>query len=159
MMADTTLNSVFTQALLGALDETFENVRGMYLDRGTSLFETLATISAEEASRPVSATCASIAAQVAHINFYIEVLFRFMRGERPQVDWGEIWRTVQAVTPDEWAASQAKLRETYAQLRALAASTTWEGEGEIGGALAILMHNAYHLGEIRQALCTIKASG
>ncbi len=36
-------------------DETFEQVQGMYLDKGTSLFETLATVTAEEASRPVSA--------------------------------------------------------------------------------------------------------
>lgn len=156
-MTDKTLNVVMTEAVLTALDETFENVRGMYLDKGTSLFETLATVTAEEASRPVSATCATIAAQVAHITFYIDVLLRFMRGERPAVDWGEIWRTVSAVTPEEWAASQARLRESYAQLRVLASATTWEGENEVGGALALLMHNAYHLGEIRQALCTVRA--
>ena len=34
--------------------------------------------------------------------------------------------------------------------------TTRDGEDEIGGAMAILGHTAYHLGEIRQALCTIK---
>ncbi|NJL94045.1 MAG: hypothetical protein HC915_10090 [Anaerolineae bacterium] len=42
-------------------------------------------------------------------------------------------------------------------MRALATSTLlWERD-RIGGALAMLMHNAYHLGEIRQALCTLKA--
>ncbi|MBI5960585.1 MAG: DinB family protein [Chloroflexi bacterium] len=156
-MAEKTLKDIFTEAMLAALDETFENVHGMYLDRGTSLFETLATITAEEASRPVSANCASLAAQVAHVCFYLEVTMRFVRGERPRVDWTEIWRTVRAVTPEEWAASQQRLRETYGQIRALVTSMdTWEGEGEVGGALALLMHNAYHLGEIRQALCTIK---
>lgn len=50
----------FTKALDGLLNETFSNVQGIYLDRGTSLFETLETISAEDASRPVSATCAFI---------------------------------------------------------------------------------------------------
>ena len=34
----------FTGALYALLDETFDNVHGFYLDRGTSLFETLATI-------------------------------------------------------------------------------------------------------------------
>ena len=32
----------------------------------------------------------------------------------------------------------------------------WEDEKAIGGALAIVIHTAYHLGEIRQALCTLK---
>jgi hypothetical protein len=156
-MADKTLKDHFTGALLAALEEMFENVHGMYLDRGTSLFETLATITAAEASRPVSANCASIAAHVEHMRFYMETTLRFVRGERPQVDWTEIWRTVRAVTPEEWAASQARLRATYADIRALALSmTTWEGDNKVGGALALLMHNAYHLGEIRQALCTLK---
>ncbi len=156
-MAEKTLKDHFTEAMLAALDETFENVQGMYLDRGTSLFETLAAITAEEASRPVSANCASIAAHVEHVRFYMEVTLRFVRGERPKVDWTEIWRTVRAVTPQEWAASQQRLRETYEHVRELVTSmTTWEGENEVGGALALLMHNAYHLGEIRQALCTIK---
>jgi hypothetical protein len=156
-MAEKTLKDYFAEAMLAALDETFENVQGMYLDRGTSLFETLATITAEEASRPVSANCASLAAQVEHVRFYMEVTLQFMRGERPQVDWTEIWRTVRSVTPEEWAASQQRLRETYGRIRELVVSmTTWEGENEIGGALALLMHNAYHLGEIRQALCTLK---
>src|SRR3712207_2820795 len=66
----------FTQELYAPLDETFERAQGIYLDRGTSPFETLATISAEEASRRVSATCASIAAQVEHVRFYLEVLER-----------------------------------------------------------------------------------
>ena len=156
-MTDKTLKDLFTEAMLAALDETFENVQGMYLDRGTSVFETLATITAEEASRPVSAQCASMAAHVEHMRFYMDLTLRWMRGERPKVDWTEIWRTVREVTPEEWAASQQRLRETYGQIRELAMSmATWEGENEVGGALALLMHNAYHLGEIRQALCTIK---
>jgi hypothetical protein len=32
----------------------------------------------------------------------------------------------------------------------------WEGEDDIGASLAILAHTAYHLGEIRQALCVVK---
>jgi hypothetical protein len=53
------------------------------------------------------------------------------------------------------SAPNFRLRETYDRIRALVMSmTTWEGE--VGGALALLMHNAYHLGEIRQALCTIR---
>jgi hypothetical protein len=57
----------FTQALYGLLDETFDKVQGYFLDKGASMFETLATISAEEASAPVGGKCATpLAAQVKH---------------------------------------------------------------------------------------------
>ena len=42
----------FTTALYALLDETFDNVHGYFLDRGTSMFETLATISAGVCSSP-----------------------------------------------------------------------------------------------------------
>ena len=47
----------FIAALYGLLDETFDNVRSYFLDQGTSLFETSATISTEEASVPVRGKC------------------------------------------------------------------------------------------------------
>jgi hypothetical protein len=50
----------FTTELYDLLSETFEKTQGIYLDRGTSLLETMETISAEQASRPVSAKGASI---------------------------------------------------------------------------------------------------
>lgn len=56
----------FTKALYALLDETFDSVHGYFLDRGTSMFETLATISAEDASVPVGAQCATLAAQIKH---------------------------------------------------------------------------------------------
>lgn len=148
----------FTQALYNLLDETFDNVQGYYLDKGTSLFETLATISAEEASIPVGGKCATLAAQVKHTAFYLEVVNDQVRsGIYERVDWGEIWRTTSAVTPDEWEAIQVRLRAAYDGIRALIADTpAWPDEDHISGAIATVVHTAYHLGEIRQALCTLK---
>jgi hypothetical protein len=59
----------FSKELFDILDETFDTHHGIYLDKNTSLFETLATINAAEASRPVGGKCASLAAQVAHVIF------------------------------------------------------------------------------------------
>ena len=64
----------FTKAIYALLDEMFDNVQGYVLDKGTSMFETLATISAEEASIPVGGKCATLAAQVKHVAFYLDVL-------------------------------------------------------------------------------------
>lgn len=148
----------FVNQLQELLDETFEKHQGRYLDKNTTLFETLATISAEEASRPVSATCASIAAQVEHVRFYLEVNQKDLVGEEVgEVDWDEIWRTVEAVTPEEWEASKTRLHEAYQHLRRLMQNVDTWGEYPIGSTLNILVHTAYHLGEIRQALCTIQS--
>ena len=146
----------FTNELYPMLEETFERVNGIYLDRGTSLFETLETITAEQASRPISAQCASIAGQVEHVRFYLEVLQDYMQGKAVgKIDWQASWY-VKTVTPEEWNALKQRLRASYESVTALIKSfTTWEGEDEIGGALAIVVHTAYHLGEIRQALCVI----
>ena len=147
----------FTSELFQVLDETFEQIHGIYLDKGTSLFETLATVTAEEASRPVSERCASIAAQVEHVRFYLEVLERYLRGEQVgKVDWQAAWQTT-SVTPEEWASLNQRLRDAQQSvLGVLRGLDTWEGENDIGGALAIAIHTAYHLGEIRQALCTVR---
>lgn len=147
----------FTDALFQMLDETFEQVHGIFLDRGTSLFETLAGISAEVASRPVSANCASIAAQVEHVRFYLEIMERYITNQPVgQVDWQAIWNTVRTVTPEEWDLSRSRLKETYQRIVGLLRGLdTWNGENELGGAMAVLVHTAYHLGEVRQALCTV----
>jgi hypothetical protein len=82
-----------------------------------------------------------------------------VQGNPPEkVDWQHIWWTVRDVTPEEWEASKNRLRESYQRMVALAHSMeTWQGGmNEIGGALATRAHTAYHLGEIRQALCTTK---
>lgn len=144
-------------ALNTLLEETFESVRGIYLDKGTSLFETLATISAEGASRPVSVRCASIAAQVDHTRYYLDILSRYVRGEQPtDVDWTKSWQIV-TVTPEEWAQLNGELRESYDQVRALLAGVTdWNSDDRLVEALALVVHTAYHLGEIRQALCTVQ---
>jgi hypothetical protein len=157
-MSDSVLLNEFKSGLFELFEEAFTRSHGLFLDRGTSIFETLATVSAEEASRPVGERCATIAAQVAHINFYLEILMEFIQGRNPgKVDWGEIWRTVGAVTPDEWDASQAKLRATYESVLAMAHSyPNWETPNAMGGAMGIIAHSAYHLGEIRQALCTVR---
>lgn len=148
----------FTKALLMVLDETFDNVHGYYLDKNTSLFETLADITAAEASIPVGGKCATLAAQVKHTAFYLDVVEKSVRDPNyPRVDWGEIWRTVSQVTPAEWQAIQAELRDRYnGILNLIRDMPAWSNEIEIGGAIALIAHTAYHLGEIRQALCTLR---
>jgi hypothetical protein len=49
------------------------------------------------------------------------------------------------------------LKQTYTRLKdQLRARASWDDALPIGGALAIVVHSAYHLGEIRQALCWVR---
>jgi len=149
---------LITQNLFDILDEAFVTHHGVFLDRGTSLFETLETITAAEASIPVGGKCATLAAQVAHVNFYLEVVEDYiLNKERDNVDWGEIWRRVNKVSTEEWTAYQEQLKETYQRVISMLKNLEdWNDDRPIGGALAIAIHTAYHLGEIRQAMCVVK---
>jgi hypothetical protein len=153
------LHDTIKQTLAAFLTETFEEVQGIYLDKGTSLFETLAGITAEEASIPVSARCASIAGQTEHVRFYIEVMSGYLDGKGIEdADWDGSWY-LKTVTPEEWTELQARLRAEYDRVREkILAVPDWTGHDRyvLGEALTVAIHTAYHLGEIRQATCVIK---
>ena len=159
-MSEQSLQERLSTEVLQCLDETFQHVHGIYLDKGTSLFETLEGISAEVASRPVTDNSATIAAQVEHIRLYLDVLNDVMHGkEVGKVDWQEIWKNVRTVTPAEWDEQKRRLRQSYERvLETLKGFRSWDGEEEISGALAVLVHSAYHLGGIRQALGAIRSA-
>jgi hypothetical protein len=150
---------VFVSQINSLLDETFEQVVGIYLDKGTSLFETLQQINAEQASTPVSSGCASLAAKVKHLIFYFNVSERYIFTEDDfRVDWQEVWRTTREVTPAEWDALREELKTTYKHLRErIDAIENWDAERPLGGVIALIAHSAYHLGEIRQATCNFKS--
>ena len=141
-MTETLNPTDFANNLYALLEETFENVQGIYLDKDTSLLQTLETISA---------------AQVAHVTFFIESFERFaLQNDTSPVDWGEIWQTVEKVTPEEWETLRADLKNAYQRINTLFHENKLWNETTIGGSLSIVVHTAYHLGEIRQALCTLR---
>ena len=159
-MSTTIESEHFVEAILYVLEEAFKPTGEgrVFLDGGDSLFETLEKISADTASIPVGGQCATLAAQVKHVAFYLEVVESFVRnpGGTPPPDWGEIWRTVGAVSEEEWAAIQAELQLRYENIISLIKETPeWPTPRHIGGPIGVIAHTAYHLGEIRQALCTL----
>ena len=149
----------FTKELFECIDETFNEHHGVYLDKGTSLFETLKSVSAVEASRRAGANCATIAAQVEHVRFYLDVLNDVMQNRAVgKVDWREIWNRVTTVTDKEWQLLLQRLEKSYERVMATIRTYDYsKGEYGISGSLAVLTHTAYHLGGIRQALCAIRS--
>jgi uncharacterized damage-inducible protein DinB len=155
-MASQTVDQIFRDAPSEILTETFERVAGYYLAVETSLFETLETISSEEASRPVSATCASIAGQVEHTRIYIWLVTELLCGRQAKnTDWQTTW-SVTSVSNEEWDQLKSKLRDSYCELRqALESPETRSREDAVSDSTTVV-HTAYNIGEIRQVLCTIR---
>lgn len=149
----------FKKSLFACLEETFSNVRGIYLDKGTTLYETLESVSAEEASHAISTNSATIAAQVEHLRFYLDVIDDYLRtGVEKTNNWREIWDTVRSVTPEEWDDIKRRLKDSHDRVMStLDSFETWDSKYDITGGLSILVHTAYHLGGIRQALGAIRA--
>ena len=147
--------------LLQFIDETFSHVQGMYLDKGTTLYETLDGVTAAEASRAAGPQSATIAAQVEHVRFYLDVLDEIIKTRNldKKYNWREIWETVREVTPEQWEDLKRRLHESHDRVLATINSfENWDGEYDFGGAISIIAHTAYHLGGIRQALGVIRAS-
>jgi hypothetical protein len=142
------------QSLLTLLKETFEGGTRpegtIYLDRGVGLFTTIDQLTAEQASRQVTPASTTIAAQVHHSLFYLEVLERFMQGDTERADWRESWQR-QQVDAAAWDELRHKLKVTYERIsRYLQTQEDWEDGLEEGYSMVI--HSAYHLGAVRQML-------
>lgn len=147
--------------LLQFIDETFSQVHGLYLDKGTTLYETLDGVTAEEASRSASPKTATIAAQVEHVRFYLDVLNEIISTQNfeKKYNWREIWQTVGEVTPEQWEDLKRRLHESHDRVMTTISSfENWDGPYDIGGAFSIVAHTAYHLGGIRQALAVIRST-
>jgi len=140
------------------LTETFDKAAGIYLDRGTSLFETFGQIDAVTASQPAVAGGTSIAGHVEHMRWYLEITEGFIKGETYKgFDWNTTWQ-VKEVSDDEWKVLVQSLRTAWDSFRTFMSEFEDWDENRLGGALGVIAHNAYHLGAIRQILKAAKAS-
>ena len=73
-----------------------------------------------------------------------------------KLDWGEIWGRVSGVTAHEWEEIRGRLKATYRLIsNTVRCVEDWVQNDAIGDSMAIVVHTAYHLGEIRQGLCSI----
>lgn len=148
---------LFKDALTGFLGETFNSVEGIYLDKGTSLFETLNSVNAKEASTPARPGGTTIAAHVDHIDFYLKVISKYMQGGwSEKIDWSQSWLT-KTVNEKEWEALKKKLFATYEEVvKQINSFDDWIDKKKIGGAMAVVVHTAFHIGAIRQILKAVK---
>lgn len=141
----------FLKDILLILRETFEGSPegqpSAYLDRGIGFISTIDNLSAEQVSNKIGET--TIAAQTEHAKFYLDRLCEFMTGRTEAVKWEQSW-LIETVNETEWNALRDAVRKSYENvLQTFAKIETWN-QDNIGDAVAIIAHTAYHLGAIRQ---------
>lgn len=141
----------FVESVAFLLRETFEGSPegqpSAYLDRGVGVLSTLTGTSAEAASRELGGT--TIAAHAEHAKYYLDRLCEFINGRTERVNWEDSW-LIDTVNNDEWLALQASVRKAYeGALVCLAQDREWN-EMQVGMAIGLVAHTAYHLGAIRQ---------
>jgi len=141
----------FAESVAFLLRETFvgspAGQPSAYLDRGVGLFVTLDALSAEAASREFHGS--TIAAQTEHAKFYLDRICEFVNGRTELVNWEDSW-LIETVNDAEWNALRGSVRKAYENtLICLAEERSWT-ELQIGMAIGMIAHTAYHLGAIRQ---------
>lgn len=143
--------NAFLQPLLYLLRETFEGSPegqpSAYLDRGIGIFNTLENLSAAQVSTSVNGS--SIAAHTEHSKFYLDRLCEFINGRTEEVNWEQSW-LIDEVNEEEWTALRSAVKKSYeGVLVCLAQEREWN-ENQVGMAIGMVTHTAYHLGAVRQ---------
>lgn len=98
----------------------------------------------------------SIAAHAAHLKYALELTLKRLHGENPPSDWPASFNVGHA-SPEAWEQLQADLQKAYDGIlnfyNAMRDKPIAEWEPiQAAGLAAMIGHNAYHLGAIRQLL-------
>jgi hypothetical protein len=144
--------------LLTLLQETFgvsTQPAAYFLDSASSgYFGVLEKVGAELASRSPQPGNATVAAHCNHVVFLLQVVENYLRGEdfkTNKEDWEDNWHVL-TVSESEWNLIRKVLRDRYEQLvLSIEAVENWTEEA-LADSLIVLVHSAYHLGEIRQII-------
>ncbi|MDA0700475.1 MAG: hypothetical protein O3A02_04640 [bacterium] len=119
------------------------------LDLNSGWTQTLAAVTAGEASRPVVPGGPSIAGQTAHVAYDLELFEAIALDRDPKADWPRSFHPSVAGEADR-ADLEARLFAVAERAAALVSGNPSWPEGHVRGALGSHAHPAYHLGAVRQ---------
>ena len=150
-----TQHTTLTQAIDTLLSELVDGGTGesCYVLNPTDpgILRSLDRLSAADASAPGPAGGAYIAAHVDHVCYGFELLNRFAAGVNAfeTADYSVSWRRTR-VSDEEWSALRRRLRDELEAWRAAVRHLDQDVPLHVTGAIASIVHLAYHLGAIRQ---------
>jgi len=136
------------------LRETFEGAKPgegtQYVDRNGGVRQTIAGLTAEQASRTRDGH-PSIAAHIRHMAFHLRVSHEWIRGDHSKRDWIGSFKPF-TVNDAEWEGLKQELeRERRAFIDVMRGLSDAEVV-ENGAGMGTIAHLAYHLGAVRQLL-------
>lgn len=143
-----------THALTAVMSELLNGTApsgGLLLNSGDKgIVDSLDRLSAADASQPVN-NGSSIAAHVAHVTFYANIINRVAEGENPWdgADWTESWKNP-AVSAEEWTKIRRELVDEHRKWLTINGAPREVTASELTYLVASIAHLAYHLGAIRQ---------
>jgi len=121
-----------------------------YLDHGSGVLPTLATLWAEQASRSLDGH-PSIAAHARHTLFHLRVSKEWILGDHSRRDWKGSFNPG-TVSEAEWRVLQQELQRSRQELMDVLRSLDDETFLREGAGMGSIAHVAYHLGAIRQLM-------
>jgi hypothetical protein len=146
---------VFTDPFFIFFEELFgltDSPSGYFLDNGRAgLLGTIDQLTAEQASAGAASGQTTIAAHCNHILFLLNLFLAEERGETTHPDWKSSW-AVNSVDNDSWQSLRSAIRAAYDEVVVRLKARDPLPEQAVGPAMLLLVHGAYHLGEIRQRL-------
>ena len=152
MKEDTTL-TVALQTLLSELGDGGTGGACYVLNpTDPGILTSLAKLSAADASRIPAAGGASIAAHVDHLCYGFELLNRYAAGEEDAfatADYSRSWERTR-VSDDEWQRLRERLAGQLHTWRGVVGELDSNVQLHVTGAIASIVHLAYHLGAMRQ---------
>lgn len=125
-----------------------------------SVLGSLAALSAEDAYAVPAPGRKSIAAHAAHLKYTLELTLKRLHGENPPSDWPSSF-VVGEPSPAAWTQLQRDLRTAYDAVLAFfdrmrdQPISAWQPI-HVTGLAAMIGHNAYHLGAIRQLMLDVR---
>jgi len=115
-----------------------------------AIFDALAKVTAEGASRRHGPNSNSIGAHLNHVRYFLFLFSADVNRDKSVIaDWEGSW-TKQVFSEDEWRQLGADLKSEYAKVIGwLDSHDEWGDEDGVTGKIAVLPHAAYHLGAVR----------
>jgi hypothetical protein len=143
-----------TESLIAVMNELVNGTAptgGLLLNSGDrGILHALDKLTAKDASVIVNGG-SSIAAHVAHVTFYANIINRVAAGENPWegADWAASWKKP-VVNAEEWENLKRALADEHSKWLMINGEPRDVSTSELTYMVASIAHLAYHLGAIRQ---------
>lgn len=151
------MSNTLKSACIEIFRESFEGVKPgqqytWFVQGKEAIFDVLESLTAEQASRSIPGTRATIGAHANHLCYFLHLFNVNNRGEEEQGDWEGSWKVQEfdeAAWKDVTTRTRKEYEEAYHWYEAQSASDSELNKDDAEYTIANIAHAAYHLGAMR----------